>query len=195
MNSREKILQQVGQAQPPLVPLPDTPAAQTGKGSIEEFEKMLQAVGGRMLLADRNEDLGKKIASLFPQAKRKLSTILSLPDSLGEGGIPDPHSLEDLDLAILSTSLAVAENGAVWITQQETAGLRVLPFIAIHLVVVLDANDIVPTMLEAYEQIGSDNYPFGVFIAGPSKTADIEQSLVLGAHGPKSMTVILQSSS
>jgi L-lactate dehydrogenase complex protein LldG len=39
--------------------------------------------------------------------------------------------------------------------------------------------------------IGNATYGFGAFIAGPSKTADIEQSLVLGAHGPKTMTVFL----
>jgi L-lactate dehydrogenase complex protein LldG len=46
-------------------------------------------------------------------------------------------------------------------------------------------------MHEAYSKIGEQQYGFGVFIAGPSKTADIEQSLVLGAHGPRSMTVFL----
>ena len=46
-------------------------------------------------------------------------------------------------------------------------------------------------MQHAYERIGSSNPNFGTFIAGPSKTADIEQSLVLGAHGPKTLTVFL----
>jgi L-lactate dehydrogenase complex protein LldG len=60
--------------------------------------------------------------------------------------------------------------------------------------VVVAANEIVPTLHEAYEKIGDAGYGFGVFIAGPSKTADIEQSLVLGAHGPKTMTVFLLTS-
>jgi L-lactate dehydrogenase complex protein LldG len=46
-------------------------------------------------------------------------------------------------------------------------------------------------MHEAYLHPTLNHYDYGSFIAGPSKTADIEQSLVLGAHGPKSMTVFV----
>jgi L-lactate dehydrogenase complex protein LldG len=46
-------------------------------------------------------------------------------------------------------------------------------------------------MHQAYEQISSADYGFGVFLAGPSKTADIEQSLVLGAHGARGLVVFL----
>jgi L-lactate dehydrogenase complex protein LldG len=46
-------------------------------------------------------------------------------------------------------------------------------------------------MHQAYERIGNQEYGFGTFIAGPSKTADIEQSLVLGAHGARGLTVFL----
>ena len=88
----------------------------------------------------------------------------------------------------------VAENGTVWLTEA-ALGQRIIPFICQHLAVLVEASTIVPTMHEAYSVIGKGDYGFGVFIGGPSKTADIEQSLVLGAHGPLSMTVFIESGS
>jgi L-lactate dehydrogenase complex protein LldG len=102
----------------------------------------------------------------------------------------DPRYFEDIDLTLLPGQFAVAENGSVWITDDLLAS-RVVPFICQHLGLIVDRKNIVSTMIDAYEKIGSAEYGFGVFIAGPSKTADIEQSLVLGAHGAKTMTLFL----
>ena len=98
--------------------------------------------------------------------------------------------IEDIELAVLEAELAVAENGAVWLPEHRM-GQRIIPYICQHLAVVVPADRIVPTLHEAYEQIGVGDYGFGAFIGGPSKTADIEQALVLGAHGPISMTVFI----
>jgi L-lactate dehydrogenase complex protein LldG len=102
----------------------------------------------------------------------------------------DPHLLENVELSVLRGHFAVAENGAVWITA-DNMGDRALPFICEHIALVIERTNIVATMRHAYERIGLSPYDFGTFIAGPSKTADIEQSLVLGAHGPKSLTLFV----
>jgi L-lactate dehydrogenase complex protein LldG len=76
--------------------------------------------------------------------------------------------------------------------------LRVLFVLCQHLILVVSSSDIVDHMHAAYERIvekpNSYTGCFGAFIAGPSKTADIEQSLVIGAHGPRSLTVCLLGS-
>jgi L-lactate dehydrogenase complex protein LldG len=102
----------------------------------------------------------------------------------------DGHTLEDVELGVFKAHFAVAENSAMWVTE-EVLGKRVSPFICQHLMLIVNKKDVIQNMHQAYERIGADTYNFGTFIAGPSKTADIEQSLVLGAHGPRSLNIII----
>lgn len=46
-------------------------------------------------------------------------------------------------------------------------------------------------MLDAYPHIQNTEYGYGVFTVGPSKTADTKQSLVIGAHGARSLTIFI----
>ncbi len=102
-----------------------------------------------------------------------------------------PQDLANIDLVVIETKLAVAENGAVWVEYKNFIH-RVLPAICKHVVILLNKKDIVNNMLEAYENIPStETGSNGGFIAGPSKTADIERSLVLGAHGAFTITVLI----
>jgi L-lactate dehydrogenase complex protein LldG len=96
--------------------------------------------------------------------------------------------LEPVDFAIMPGVFGVAENAAIWVTDRELP-LRVLYFIVQHLALVIPADSIVDNMHQAYERLSFARAEFGAFIAGPSKTADIEQALVIGAHGPRSLTV------
>ncbi len=107
----------------------------------------------------------------------------------------DKLILEQLDVAVLRGAFVVAENAAVWLPEANMLH-RALPFIAQHLVLVVSRDALVPNMHVAYQRIdpkrtGTPFAGYGTFIAGPSKTADIEQSLVIGAHGARSLMVVL----
>ena len=104
--------------------------------------------------------------------------------------IDDPHDLADVDFAVLPGQMAVAENAAVW-TTEEGVRHRVVYFLTQHLALVVPRSRLVHNLHEAYERLSFGGNEFGVWISGPSKTADIEQSLVIGAHGARSLTVVL----
>ena len=113
--------------------------------------------------------------------------------------IDDPYDLADVDLAIVPGELAVAENAAVWVTDAALPQ-RSAYFLSQHLVLVVPADRLVHNMHEAYAWLAaarrqaaarSPNRMFGTFLSGPSKTADIEQALVIGAHGARSLHVLL----
>jgi L-lactate dehydrogenase complex protein LldG len=189
---REKILSAIKNNQPVFTPLPEVEYfEQSYTDVVEKYKTVLQSIGG---VVHEVKDVAAIIEILrqqFQDAVRILSVIDSFSDyaeMYTQGD--DPHKLDNVDVAIINAYFGVAENGAVWVTEHLLQE-RVLPFICQHLVAVIDSQNIVATMQEAYDRIAGTQYGFGTFIAGPSKTADIEQSLVLGAHGPKTMTVFI----
>jgi L-lactate dehydrogenase complex protein LldG len=193
MISREQILHAVKMNQPEETPLPDLQAffLNQTEGVIEEFTRVLQGIGALVIQVSNNQEI---INTLKAQFKIGEVRVVSPLENLREIAEPflgdDPHQLADAELVILPAHFAVAENGACWLSDALYKE-RVLPFIPQHLAITVSKNDILPTMHEAYAKIGATDYGFGTFIAGPSKTADIEQSLVLGAHGPRSLIVFL----
>lgn len=192
MSSRDSILAAVLKNQPPLSVLPDISIFKVHEADLKgKYMDMFNEIGGFAYAVQDFEELKSKIKSAFDTSKRVISTLPALSD-IAEfcSSSVDPHTYEDVELAIIEARLAVAENGAVWLTE-EVMGQRIIPYISQHLVVIVRESDIVSTMHDAYARIASEDYGFGGFIGGPSKTADIEQALVLGAHGPLSMTVYI----
>lgn len=205
-DSRSEIL---GKIRRTIVPAVAAPARFAGATRYEDprkqFAEVLAFVGGRALFAADPAAAWSELVKLpaFATAKKIGSVVDRFPpEGVSFDGtvvrlseIRDPHDLEDLDVAILPGEFSVAENGAVWVAAASFPH-RVLPFITQHLVMVVPGGEIVHNMHEAYERLHAGGSPFtkpgfGAFIAGPSKTADIEQSLVIGAHGPRSHAVVM----
>ena len=160
---------------------------------FQTFSTMIQSVGGKALLIDKS-DLDKTIKELYPDEKQIASNVeLCTLGNFIANEQEDVHELKNIDLAVVKGNFAVAENGAIWMKDSANRH-RALYFIAQNIVIVIDEKDILNNMHEAYEKISFDEKGYGVFISGPSKTADIEQSLVIGAHGPKSGYVIFTKS-
>jgi L-lactate dehydrogenase complex protein LldG len=177
--------------QPGGTELPDIDAfRKDAAGSVEKYIEVLEWIGGKVYRVKNYDEIIGIIQENFADAKRIVSTVPEINIFPQVNLDEDPHLLENIDLAIIRPHFAVAENSAVWVTD-DILRERVLPFICQYIAVILQEKDIVPTMHHAYERIGSAEYGFGTFIAGPSKTADIEQSLVLGAHGPKGLTAFI----
>ena len=86
----------------------------------------------------------------------------------------------------------VAESGAVWV---EAGSLpeRAALWLAEHVALVVPEEALVDHLHAAYARLRFPGPGFGSFVAGPSKTADIEQALVIGAQGPRSLTVVLRA--
>ena len=192
MSTREKILEAVLKNQPPTTALPDISIFKGDNNDlVKKYMDVFKTIGGTAFLVEDIEAVKTMINENFDTAKRTVTTLTELSESFELiSPTVDPHTYDDIELAIIKAHFAVAENGAVWLTE-EAMGQRIIPYICQHLAVIVNAESILPTLHEAYEKIGAGDYGFGGFIGGPSKTADIEQALVLGAHGPLSMTVFI----
>ena len=191
MTSREKILQQIKLNKPAETQRPEiTRFDSLYENTEEKFIETLTAIYTEVIVVKDHAELAQKADELYASVVNRATTIPALSNwadfSLNN---PDPHALEMIEIAILQAEFGVAENGAVWISDTHLPH-RALPFITQNLAFVIPRNAIVNNMHDAYERL-ADTTGWGCFISGPSKTADIEQSLVIGAHGARSLVIFL----
>jgi L-lactate dehydrogenase complex protein LldG len=189
------VLERLRQARPPPVALPDVPTSPVRFDDLPaHFAQSVTDVGGTCLRMPGVAEAEAAVRGLpVVQSARQIVSLVPevLPATVKLDGVTDPHLLEGVDVAVVPGEFGVAENGAVWLTDAVLQERRAVLFVTQHLVLVVPARELVHTMHDAYARLQLGAPGFGLFIAGPSKTADIEQALVIGAHGARSATIVL----
>jgi len=194
MASRDEILNNIKTTNVvPNVALPEYEGfGITYKDKFEQFKSVSKTISADAFILKNQAEVLAKTKELFPDIKHLASNISYVQDGIksciNPNEVDDPHGLSDLDLSIVKAEFGVAENGAVWIKNLENRH-RALYFIAKNTIFIVPKEKLVNNMHEAYKKVDFKDGKYGTFIAGPSSTADIEQSLVVGAHGAKSTFV------
>ena len=176
--------------------------------TLQQFIDMTKSVGGHVIAdAPKGSSFSDLVRLAYPDAKVFASNLpeieledlkANVPEGLNPNDVelrnPDTvveaNDLNGTDVGVVRGQVGVAENGCVWIPQ--TMKEKAMLFISEYLVIFLNKKDVVNNMHEAYARIEMDpQYNFGTFISGPSKTADIEQALVMGAQAARGVTIVL----
>ena len=214
MSSRENIFRKLRAASTAPLPSPDAAITahyaslpRTAKADLaKEFAEKITAWHAEVHAVPRSAWVAKLKEVV---ATKGIGTLLYAPamahgkalEAAGVGGLK-PYDkpidswkqelFEHVDAAITGTRGAIAETGTVivWPDTDESRLMSLVPPIHIALV---DADAVVPTLYDAITQQGwSQGLPTNaLLITGPSKTADIQQTLAYGAHGPKELIVLL----
>jgi len=191
MSSRETILNNIKKNVPSsTIELPETNIPHVKyEDPNEKFSTSLKSVGGNAVWIE-DESIDEFVEKHYKDLEVIVSACKEFTHTTKDANQAEtPHELENVDLAVIKGEFAVAENGAVWVKNPDNRH-RALYFLAAKLLIVVDKENIVDTMHEAYEKVKFDKSGYGTFISGPSKTADIEQALVIGAHGPTDACVL-----
>lgn len=206
MSSRHAILDSLKEVSLDPVDPPDLSAMKTihYDDPVSQFEKTLELVGGALIRVASRNQIFNALESLpvYCNADSFFSTLdegvrgeealssAAPTNCVDLAAMRSPKDLNGLELAIVEGDFAVAENAAIWVKDSRLEQRAVL-FLAEHLILVVSREDLINNMHEAYRRLSFAEPSFGLFISGPSKTADIEQSLVIGAQGPRSLHVLL----
>ena len=202
MSSKEDILKKYKANVRERFAMPDLSdiKAITYPDPLLQFMNMTKSVGGNAIEVEKGRNINALIRELYPDAKEIASNLPEItiatrnPDDVGRA-----RDLNGTDVGVIRGEFGVAENACVWIPQ--TMKEKAVMFISENLVILLPKSQIVNNMHEAYARLscgettghsdGFEEYGYGTFISGPSKTADIAQVLVMGAQAARSATILL----
>jgi len=163
-----------------------------------EFKTNLEMIGGQVILIKSKSEIADQIKQICKEKDQgkifctdpKLQEILS-----GSIGIDsDEDSFLQLNIGVTGCELLVAHLGSVLVSSAQISGRRLIVFPETHIVVANQSQltDYLDHALEILQNKYKNELPSLISnITGPSRTADIEKTLVMGMHGPKSLIVII----
>ena len=198
MSSKEEILQRLRKNTRETYDMPDLSQLKpiTFADPVAEFiQKTTTTAGAKLIEMKVDENLNDMVHQAYPDAKAVASNMPGVDADVNPDTVADAKELMKVDVGVIKGSIGVAENACIWIPQLTKE--KAVCFASQQLVIVLSRDAIVSNMHEAYERIAASKeyfqeYKFGTFISGPSKTADIESALVYGAQAARGVTVVLR---
>lgn len=191
MNYKEQLLAKLRAATTTAYDMPAAPVQGiTYADPLAQFVEMSHTVGSQVIMVAPGDTLDALVRRAYPEARVIASNLSQLTiATLNPDTVAEAQDLNGTDVGVVAGQVGVAENGCVWVPQDMKE--KAVCFISEYLVIVLPKSGIVSNMHQAYDRIEMSSYGFGSFISGPSKTADIEQALVMGAQAARGVTVIV----
>ena len=202
--AKENILKKIRKALSHSTPLPfpqsegNQPIFQPLAQEIEvEFAEQFTKLQGKFIFCINEQELAFQLSSLIKKmdwqkvycVDEKFSTQLS---SISERITTD--DLAGCDVAITGCEYLVARTGSIVLTANAAGGRSTSVYAPIHICIATTAQLVydIKDALQKIQQQYKDNLPSLITLAtGPSRTADIEKTLVVGVHGPKEVYVFL----
>lgn len=198
MSAREEILERLRKNTRETYDFPDLSGLNPimFPDPVAEFiKKTTTTAGTKLIEMEESDNLNELIRKAYPEANVLASNLPGIEADLNPDTVEHVEDLMKVDVGIIEGRIGVAENACIWIPQQMKE--KAVCFASEYLVIILRRDDIVNNMHEAYARLATSaeyfqQYKFGTFISGPSKTADIESALVYGAQAARGVTVVLK---
>lgn len=163
------------------------------------FKKNLELVNGKVTISQTEDELFSSLATILSLYKPENICCREpgiLKKLYGHGIHVSEclHIPENIEAGITGCEFLVAETGSVMVSSAQQGGRQMFAFPPVH-IIIAEKSQLVVHLENAYQGIlkkyGSDLPSHIALITGPSRTADIEKTLVLGAHGPREVQVFL----
>ena len=164
----------------------------------QEFKTNLEIIGGQVILCQTKSEIAKHVKQICEEKNRNnlFCTDPNLQNLL-QGSIEiesDENSFAGLNIGLTGCEFLIAHLGSVLVSSAQISGRRLNVFPETHIVVahISQLTDYLDHAIEKVQKKYKNELPSLISnITGPSRTADIEKTLVMGMHGPKSLIVII----